>query len=473
MDYIQQNKILVPRSHINTRAAQGKVGRSFDVGNSSGYNSVSFLGDISPWKYTQLSIEKLVNMPYPKLADILIRTNPDAAFVWATYKYYCNSGHDWVSEEGDDRAVDIMKQFEARSEMSDAEGVSFREQLDETISDLIVKGASFTELYYDDSGSEAMGIARYDPCTAVFVEEDGKTLIGQLKEDKKFLARALTRDDINVMIDPLDPLGSEYFKYERFHVSRSVRRGVGLFEPLISTLLGMSRVMSLSFEYYEGQASPQSMFWVPLTDLLNNEILTSTDEIEAYVQSIAKAAEEAFNSGDASQAVFLEGEVEHELRQGMNRSNLSVADLLFRILERRFERGSGIPGALTGSNENRSEGQGTTEDNSFQIKIESIQNIVESVYSGYAPIITLGSRVLGTAALTLNKLNIEGRRLEAQILETLAKSYKDLIESGVMSAENARSLLKMQNSIYDILEAPDEETPVLDEIMDEEESEDE
>lgn len=471
-EYQQRNtqSLYLPTTYQDTRAPQGKLSRSVTFSNNRRQSQVAFLTGNTPWKYTQLTLDQLVQLPYVKLADILIRTNPTAAFFLSTYTYYCNTGGEWVGDDEDEQAIEYLNNFFRRSEVREG---SFSSQIDEVIYDLIVKGASFTELYYDDAGIEPLGIARIPAESAVFVNENGNTLIGQLKEDRSLatsaLSNQLTREDINVFIDPEDPETSMYFKYEKFRVSREMYRGVGMFESIVSTVLSLISIRANSMAYFEGQARPQSIISVPIQELLRAGIFTTEAQIEAYTLNVANAIEDAFNKGDGSDIAIIEAEIKHELRQGMNRSNLTIADLLFRIYEREFERGSGIPGAITGSNENRSEGQGSTEDNSFKIKIDSVQNKVESVYNYYAPTILTSRGIPGEPTYQLNRVNIEGRKQEAEILEILAKAYKDLIEQGIMSREQAQALLKMQNKTYEILDDPDLEAPTVREIMEGEE----
>ena len=435
---------------LDDERARETLDTNYETPFTSGFAYISPDED-SDWKLEILNESTLIHKKAKEITQVLVDASPDVDRALHDMLQFANPGYTLASDDPQIQAI-----LDEVEETMKRNGQDLDTKIDKLVSSGFIGGAFYTECVFEADGQTFAELVVIDPFNARYQRRNDPIRgqywqLGQVK-DSNFQAFVLPDGTPNPLIiyKPLNSIADRPF-------------GRPLVNSAIFALVFQLGMMKDTRQVVSTQAYPRG-FWTIKRGELSDARL-SIEQVKEVMEDNRKRLQQYMTnlSKDKTKQPIVGSEVGYEIIGAMNRANLDGVEMLERIIERWVIRGLKQFPVLFGINDGNA--LGTTGDvqliahsnfmNSFQSSLESVVN------GQFYNIFKARGITLTEDVFKLKRIEdfVRPQRADIRLKET--QNVTQLIQSGIISRLEARTLLRKADPYYGDLE---EDVPELEQL---------
>lgn len=384
--------------------SDGSEGRSFTW--QRGGSDVN-----SEKRFRELTPEIVEEMSQAELSDELIETDPTISRIYNDFVTFATLGFELTCE--DPRGQEILDAFrvllrERRNSMNSV--------LSKLFGSILAHGSYCLEITFDRFRSPT-NLFVINPTTLYFRSRgdgDGSTIwdLGQYDDEDRF--KVLSPD--RVFYDATNPLVDKF-------------KGHSMVAPAFPSVLGAKFMLRDLQDVIHNHAWVRK--FIRINDLELRDKGLKPETIKKRVSDIETMIKANNNFKDPSLVPVFSGPVEFGQLEGVQSGGMTFVDSTSRVLDRQAIRGaSGSPTHL-GSNEFTAESSAQSQGLRASVWMESFQELIEDVVGLALSMALQGAGITEPAVLSLRRVDVVERELEADIFTKVASGVLNLQRAGM------------------------------------------
>ena len=404
---------------------RGTGGRSFvwQGGGSARYGN-------SEKRFRQVTAESLEELSQTELSDLLIETDPTVSRIYNDFVTFATLDIELTCE--DVRGQEILDEFRLLLKRNRN---SLNSVLVRVFGSILAYGTYCFEITFDSLRAPT-NIFVIHPDTLYFrsrSDGSGGTVwdLGQYDDEDNF--HVLSPD--RVFYDATNPLVDKV-------------KGHSMIAPAFPSAIGATLMQKDLQDVIHNHAWVRK--FIKINDLELRKEKVPEKVIKERIATIEGLIRSTDNFKDPALVPVFSGPVEFSQVQGAGSSGsggMQFVDIVARFLDRQAIRGgSGVPTFL-GSNEYTAESSAKSQGLRASVWMESFQSLVEEEMGRALSMSLQGVGITEPAVLSLKRVDVVERELEADIFMKMAEGIKDLVAGG-MGLLEAVELYRVSTNTY-------------------------
>ena len=405
------------------------------------------------WKYGTMNAKNIKEFAVSKILEILIENSDVLSLSVNTHKQKIVQTYDLISPEGDDEAVQIIRDFYTNIAES---GDSIETVLSDFAYTAVVEGGVCGELFFTENGDDPLGIGVISPLSLIFPfikdHPDYKNYYQVAQLDERGKHRIL-EDKGNPNIAVVNP---DCFYYEPVNKIGNRPHGSSDLSPAIFSTLALKEMMDLLTQYARVQIFQRGVVFPDASDYISSEKYDDTGVIAEEIEKNTQNLNEQFSSSDVTQILFSNMKVDFKPLGNPTRANMDGADIVTRILERAQGRGAKLPRVIynpdrTGSSLGANEA--ATEWQIFQQRLAYFRLPIEAMMLKFNRTILRHAGNINNVETKLDDTDYEGMLILGDVVKTYVESYVNTVRERIFTRQEVRSLLLRIGNIFKDIDA--------------------
>jgi len=452
------------------RASKALFGRKPDMSDImlgfNGRNSVDSPGErnlgrvslIRPDEKTKrfsqqnFKIKDIFNKPISEAIESLVESSDEMRSAVTMYRDYGIRRYELL---GNNRSRNIVQSFFDGMTRRGHNPISLFKRF---MYGIYVEGAFCGELVFSEDGTTPLFIKYVSPWSMSFERIGGddpvyaeEYLIGQRDNSNR----------LNVLFDPRSP--DPTFSYVPYNPLGNKPYGSSQIAPALFGGITMSDLLVSLSQFVQRKVFPRGVF-----SLITRELVQagySAEQITKIANRASTAVKNQINNTNTTQDIVLPVEVVFTLVGSLERANIDGAEMIVDILERKLQRGLGVPRLMYGG---RRQGGGLNDTESrvdwqaFNARLMGMRDFIEVPLNGFIEQILIAAGNGGECTIEFDDTDPELERMDAEFFDLIMDGFTKLRALNLYSQDELR--IKVSQRVPMLTDLGEELPPELRDI---------
>lgn len=379
-------------------------------------------------------IKDIYNKPVSEAIEALIQSSDELRSATTMYMDYAVRKYELT---GNTRSQTIVREFLDSMERRGHNIISLWKRF---VYGVYVEGAFCGELVFSEDGTEPLFIKYVSPWTMSFEKIGGDDPV---YKEEYLVGQYNNTNRLNVLFDPRAP--DPTFIYAPYNPLSNKPYGSSQVAPALFGAITMSDLLVSMSRFIQRKVFPKGVFSLLMKPLIDAGY--NSQQITAIANKATQALKGQLDGSDITQDIVLPAEVVFTLVGSLERANIDGAEMIVDILERKLQRGLGVPRLMYGG---RRQGGGLNDTESrvdwqaFNTRLIGIRDFIEAPIAKFFEQVLIAMGNGGEIGIQFDDTDPEIERIEAEFFDLQMDGFAKLQALRLYSQEELRTKVSQQ-----------------------------